>query len=57
MALLEQGAATGCCGRSEKHGITDPQAIAWNHFHLVGEIPLFNEVETAAGLCCALPPG
>ena len=33
MALLDEGQATCCYARSEKHWITDPQGIAWEHFH------------------------
>lgn len=55
MALLDEGATTCCYARSEKHWITDPQGIAWEHFHTLGNIPVFNESEkpVAAGACCA----
>ncbi len=55
MALLDEGATTCCYARSEKHWITDPQGIAWEHFHTLGNIPVFNESPqtTAAGACCA----
>lgn len=55
MALLDEGATTCCYARSEKHWITDPQGIAWEHFHTLGNIPRFSEDKpaTAAGACCA----
>ncbi|WP_298209180.1 ArsI/CadI family heavy metal resistance metalloenzyme [Acidovorax sp.] len=55
MALLDEGATTCCYARSEKHWVTDPQGIAWEHFHTLGDIPVFNEasVLAAAGACCA----
>jgi len=55
MALLDEGATTCCYARSEKHWITDPQGIAWEHFHTLGDIPVFNEASqpVAAGACCA----
>ncbi|WP_287924288.1 ArsI/CadI family heavy metal resistance metalloenzyme [Diaphorobacter sp.] len=55
MALLDEGATTCCYARSEKHWITDPQGIAWEHFHTLGDIPVFNEYSqaAAAGACCA----
>jgi hypothetical protein len=31
MALLDEGATTCCYARSEKHWITDPQGVAWEH--------------------------
>ena len=55
MALLDEGATTCCYARSEKHWVTDPQGIAWEHFHTLGDIPVFNESSptAAAGACCA----
>lgn len=55
MALLDEGATTCCYARSEKHWITDPQGIAWEHFHTLGNIPVFREKqdEPAVGACCA----
>ena len=55
MALLDEGATTCCYARSEKHWVTDPQGIAWEHFHTLGDIPMFNESSPtgAAGACCA----
>lgn len=53
MALLDEGATTCCYARSEKHWITDPQGIAWEHFHTLGSIPVFREGEDAdTGACC-----
>ena len=55
MALLDEGETTCCYAKSEKHWITDPQGIAWEHFHTLGNIPVFNEGEMlkAPGACCA----
>jgi catechol 2,3-dioxygenase-like lactoylglutathione lyase family enzyme len=54
MALLEEGSTTCCYARSEKHWITDPQGIAWEHFHTLGNIPVFSEAQAAdaAPACC-----
>ena len=54
MALLDEGNTTCCYARSEKHWVTDPQGIAWEHFHTLGDIPVFNEAapSSAAGACC-----
>jgi hypothetical protein len=66
LALLDEGNTSCCYARSEKHWVTDPQGIAWEHFHTLGNIPMFNEAAaqpqaadaTAASLsagaaCCA----
>jgi hypothetical protein len=53
MALLDEGETTCCYARSDKHWITDPQGIAWEHFHTLANIPVFREGEAAAaGACC-----
>jgi catechol 2,3-dioxygenase-like lactoylglutathione lyase family enzyme len=48
MALLDEGSTTCCYARSEKHWVTDPQGIAWEHFHTLGNIPVFNEAALPA---------
>jgi len=60
MALLDEGATTCCYARSEKHWVTDPQGIAWEHFHTLGNIPVFRETapasvtqDMAQSACCA----
>jgi lactoylglutathione lyase len=60
MALLDEGATTCCYARSEKHWVTDPQGIAWEHFHTLGNIPVFHErapdAQATASACCASAP-
>jgi hypothetical protein len=56
MALLDEGETTCCYARSEKHWITDPQGIAWEHFHTLADIPVFHEAAAHAptgSACCA----
>lgn len=61
MALLDEGETTCCYARSEKHWITDPQGIAWEHFHTLGNVPVFGEsrpaeapaTSAAEPACCA----
>ncbi|MEI7446873.1 MAG: ArsI/CadI family heavy metal resistance metalloenzyme [Burkholderiales bacterium] len=58
MALLDEGATTCCYARSDKHWVTDPQGIAWEHFHTLGDIPVFSEkapvaAPAEASACCA----
>jgi catechol 2,3-dioxygenase-like lactoylglutathione lyase family enzyme len=55
MALLDEGQTTCCYARSDKHWVTDPQGIAWEHFHTLANIPVFNEAKpgtAAVGACC-----
>jgi lactoylglutathione lyase len=56
MALLDEGETTCCYARSEKHWVTDPQGIAWEHFHTLGDVPVFHEAvaeATPGSACCA----
>ena len=57
MALLDEGSTSCCYARSEKHWVTDPQGIAWEHFHTLDNIPVFSEAPAAAAdtasACCA----
>jgi lactoylglutathione lyase len=58
MTLLDEGETTCCYARSEKHWVTDPQGIAWEHFHTLDDIPVFSEKakgESAEAACCATP--
>lgn len=52
MALRDEGETSCCYARSEKHWVTDPQGIAWEHFHTLGDIPVFGEQQEAAAACC-----
>jgi hypothetical protein len=55
MALLDEGTTTCCYARSEKHWITDPQGVAWEHFHTLADIPVFNEAPAAGRAACCTP--
>ena len=54
-ALLDEGTTTCCYARSEKHWVTDPTGIAWEHFHTLQNIPVFKEASAEAGACCPAP--
>ena len=45
---------TVCCyAKSDKHWVTDPQGIAWEHFHTLANVPTFNtQAASAAQACC-----
>ena len=58
MALIDEGSTSCCYAQSDKHWITDPQGIAWEHFHTLGNIPVFHEnqaVQASGAVCCAPP--
>ena len=58
MALQDEGETTCCYARSEKHWVTDPQGIAWEHFHTLDNIPVFSEQAArpkTESACCAPP--
>lgn len=62
MTVADEGETTCCYARSEKHWLTDPQGVAWEHFHTLDDIPVFSEQspaipEPSASACCAAKRG
>ena len=55
-ALLDEGQTSCCYARSEKHWVTDPQGIAWEHFHTLASIPVFREAVPADASAPAAEP-
>lgn len=58
MTLMDQGETSCCYARSDKYWVTDPQGIAWEQFHTLGNIPVFGESQQKtpaqqASVCCA----
>ena len=56
LTLQDEGETTCCYARSEKHWVTDPQGVAWEHFHTLADIPVFSEqtkAEPQSSACCA----
>jgi catechol 2,3-dioxygenase-like lactoylglutathione lyase family enzyme len=61
MSLLDVGETTCCYARSDKYWVTDPQGIAWEQFHTLGNIPVFSDKtssgqEQAAARCAGQAP-
>lgn len=62
MAMKDEGETTCCYARSDKYWVTDPQGVAWEHYHTLGNVPLFSmpageSAKSAdAGACCAPAP-
>lgn len=53
----KQEGASCCYSRSNKHWALDPQGIAWESFHTLGDIPIFGEdtktgLEDESSACC-----
>jgi hypothetical protein len=45
---------TACCyARSDKYWTTDPQGVAWESFHTLGDIPVFGKTADDESECCA----
>ena len=65
MPFSTKAGAACCYASSNKYWTTDPQGIAWETFHTLGDIPTFGAdaqaVEVAgsavASACCAPAPG
>jgi catechol 2,3-dioxygenase-like lactoylglutathione lyase family enzyme len=61
IAARDQGGAACCYASSNKYWTTDPQGIAWETFHTLGEIPVFgadaktSEGDLAEGNACCAP--
>ena len=58
MTLLDVGETSCCYARSDKYWLTDPQGIAWEQFHTLGDIPVYGAkaaaaVSNDAKACCA----
>lgn len=54
-ALVDEGETACCYARSEKHWVVDPQGLAWEQFHTLGDIPTFGAPAASAGTgtaCC-----
>ena len=49
--LVDEINANCCYARSDKYWVTDPAGIAWETYHTLGSIPMF-DAECAEG-CCA----
>ena len=64
MSLQDEGETSCCYARSDKYWLTDPQGIAWEQFHTLSNIPVFDQDRSAtpsaaaraSGACCAAAP-
>ena len=58
IAARDQQGVTCCYARSDKYWITDPQGVAWETYHTLGEAEIYGApTKTAAvAACCAAKP-
>lgn len=59
LAVFNEGNTQCCYAKSKKHWVTDPQGIAWEMYHSMGEVKTYNGDNTSAsaGACCAPEAG
>ncbi|MBT2333209.1 glyoxalase/bleomycin resistance/dioxygenase family protein [Variovorax paradoxus] len=61
--LLDEGETVCCYAKSEKHWVTDPQGIAWEHYRTLESAVVYGQSRSAdaptdtASACCAGPVG
>ncbi len=55
LPVKDNRGASCCYAKSDKYWVTDPQGIAWETYHTLGDIPTFGEPAEGAGTgaCCA----
>jgi len=58
-AVLKEDEAQCCYAKSDKYWVLDPQGLAWEHFHTLGEVPIFGKDSTMPQLngqeACCIP--
>jgi len=55
-SLVDEIGVTCCYAKSDKHWVTDPQGIAWEGWHNLGQVELYGEqgrTQAGNGECCA----
>jgi catechol 2,3-dioxygenase-like lactoylglutathione lyase family enzyme len=57
--VLKENEAECCYAKSDKYWVLDPQGLAWEHFHTLGEVPIFGEDSTVTQIdrqeACCIP--
>lgn len=61
--MFEQKGTSCCYAKSDKYWVQDPQGIAWEAYHTLGDVPVFSDGALAAqsnvefkAACCAPAP-
>ena len=55
MNILSQQGTTCCYSKSDKHWIHDPSGIAWETYHTLDSVPMFNDGEVQGQSACCAP--
>lgn len=53
--LLDEGETTCCYARSDKHWVTDPQGMPWEHYVTMGSSVTFGDEPEAGESACCVP--
>lgn len=55
LGIYDEGTTTCCYANSEKAWVKDPSGIAWEAYHTMNDVEVFNEKpkEVSASACCA----
>jgi catechol 2,3-dioxygenase-like lactoylglutathione lyase family enzyme len=56
LPIADEPGAACCYAKSDKHWVTDPQGIAWESYHTLGDIPTFGDPAAGKSACCAPQP-
>jgi catechol 2,3-dioxygenase-like lactoylglutathione lyase family enzyme len=56
-SLVDEVGVTCCYARSDKHWVTDPQGIAWEGWHSLGQVEVYDgeDAENSAKSGCCAP--
>lgn len=57
LGAVDDAAAACCYAKSDKYWLQDPQGLAWETFHTLGDIPVFGKdtAAPAADSACCVP--
>jgi hypothetical protein len=53
--VLAEKEVACCYAKGNKYWVVDPQGLAWEHFHTLGEVPIFGEETTMKQLAGVAP--
>jgi hypothetical protein len=55
--MIEESAQPCCYAKSDKYWVTDPSGIAWETFHTLGNIPVYDEHTAGFDHGASVAPG
>jgi catechol 2,3-dioxygenase-like lactoylglutathione lyase family enzyme len=54
-AMVTESNTTCCYAKSDKYWVTDPQGVAWETFHTLGNAPVYGESPVSQKAVCCTP--